>query len=122
MNTSNIDPVIEDIYGRFKTTGIKVDRNKIRDKLNHLVGYKVPLNESKQRPGRQVADRASEVKIFFIRQEIIPSVISFFYSNPGQSLPYVSCAHTKPINRFELTYMILDDHILILNPWFDRRR
>jgi replication factor A1 len=45
MNTSNIDPVIEDIYGRFKTAGIEVDRNKIRDKLNHLVGYKVPLNE-----------------------------------------------------------------------------
>jgi replication factor A1 len=45
MNTSNIDPVIEDIYGRFKTAGIEVDRNKIRDKLNLLVGYKVPLNE-----------------------------------------------------------------------------
>ncbi len=45
MNTSNIDPVIEDIHGRFKTAGIEVDRNKIKDKLNHLVGYKVPLNE-----------------------------------------------------------------------------
>lgn len=45
MNNPNIDPVIEDIYGRFKTAGIEVDRNKIRDKLNHLVGYKVPLNE-----------------------------------------------------------------------------
>ncbi len=45
MNTSNIDPVIEDIHGRFKTAGIEVDRNMIRDKLNHLAGYKVPLNE-----------------------------------------------------------------------------
>jgi hypothetical protein len=46
MNTSNIDPVIEDIYGRFKTAGTEVDRNKIRARLNHLVGYKVPLNEA----------------------------------------------------------------------------
>ncbi len=46
MNTSNIDPVIEDIYGRFKTAGIEVDRNKIRSNLDRLVGYKVPLNEA----------------------------------------------------------------------------
>lgn len=46
MNTSNIDPVIEDIYGRFKTAGTEVDRNKIRARLDHLVGYKVPLNEA----------------------------------------------------------------------------
>ena len=39
MNTSNIDPVIEDIYGRFKTAGIEVDRNKIRSNLDRLVGY-----------------------------------------------------------------------------------
>lgn len=46
MNTSNIDPVIEDIYSRFKTAGIEVDRNKIRSNLDRLVGYKVPLNEA----------------------------------------------------------------------------
>ncbi len=46
MNTSNIDPVIEDIYGRFKTAGIEVDRNKIRSNLDRLIGYKVPLNEA----------------------------------------------------------------------------
>ncbi len=46
MNTSNIDPVIEDIYGRFKTAGIEVDRNKIRSNLDRLIGFKVPLNEA----------------------------------------------------------------------------
>ncbi len=46
MNTLNIDPVIEDIYGRFKTAGIEVDRNKIRSNLDRLIGYKVPLNEA----------------------------------------------------------------------------
>jgi replication factor A1 len=46
MNTSNIDPVIEDIYGRFKTAGIEVDRNKIKINLDRLTGYKVPLNEA----------------------------------------------------------------------------
>ena len=46
MNTSNIDPVIEDIYGCFKTAGIEVDRNKIRSNLDRLIGYKVPLNEA----------------------------------------------------------------------------
>jgi hypothetical protein len=46
MNTSNIAPVIEDIYGRFKTAGIEVDRNKIRSNLDRLTGYKVPLNEA----------------------------------------------------------------------------
>lgn len=46
MNTSNIDPVIEDIYSRFKTAGIEVDRNKIRSNLDRLIGYKVPLIEA----------------------------------------------------------------------------
>lgn len=46
MMTSNIDPVIEDIYGRFKKAGIEVDRNKIRSNLDRLIGYKVPLNEA----------------------------------------------------------------------------
>jgi len=42
MNTSNIDPVIEDIYGRFKTAGIEVDRNKIRAILTVLSVIKFP--------------------------------------------------------------------------------
>lgn len=46
MNTSTIDPVIEDIYGRFKTAGIEIDRNKIKSNLDRLLGYKVPLNEA----------------------------------------------------------------------------
>jgi len=46
MNTSTIDPVIEDIYSRFKTAGIEIDRNKIRSNLDRLLGFKVPLNEA----------------------------------------------------------------------------
>ncbi|CAG0982392.1 MAG: replication factor A [Candidatus Methanoperedens sp.] len=46
MNTPNIDPIVEDIYGRFKTAGIEVERNKIRSNLDRLLGYKVPLNEA----------------------------------------------------------------------------
>ena len=46
MNTSNIDSIVKDIYGRFKTAGIEVDRNKIRSNLDRLIGYKVPLNEA----------------------------------------------------------------------------
>ncbi len=46
MNTSNIDSIVEDVYGHFKTAGIEVDRNKIRSNLDRLIGYKVPLNEA----------------------------------------------------------------------------
>jgi replication factor A1 len=46
MNTSNIDSIVEDIYGHFKTAGIEVDPNKIRSNLDRLIGYKVPLNEA----------------------------------------------------------------------------
>jgi replication factor A1 len=46
MNTSTIDPVIEDIYSRFKTAGIEVDRNKIKSNIDRLIGFKVPLNEA----------------------------------------------------------------------------
>ncbi len=41
-----IDDEIENIYSRFKSAGIEIDRNKVRDKLNYLLGYKVPLNEA----------------------------------------------------------------------------
>ncbi len=46
MNTISIDNEIENIYGRFKSAGIELDKNKVRDKLNYLLGYKVPLNEA----------------------------------------------------------------------------
>ncbi len=46
MNTTSIDDEIENIYSRFKSAGIELDRNKVRDKLNYLLGYKVPLNEA----------------------------------------------------------------------------
>lgn len=46
MNTTSIDDEIENIYSHFKSAGIELDRNKIRDKLNYLLSYKVPLNEA----------------------------------------------------------------------------
>jgi replication factor A1 len=46
MNTSNIDSIVEDVYGRFKTAGIEVDRNKIRSYVERLIGFKVPLTEA----------------------------------------------------------------------------
>jgi replication factor A1 len=46
MITKSIDTEIENIYSRFKSAGIELDKNKIRDKLNYLLGYKVPLNEA----------------------------------------------------------------------------
>jgi hypothetical protein len=46
MNATSIDTEIENIYSRFKSAGIELDKNKIRDKLNYLLGYKVPLNEA----------------------------------------------------------------------------
>jgi replication factor A1 len=46
MITTSIDTEIENIYSRFKSAGIELDKNKIREKLNYLLGYKVPLNEA----------------------------------------------------------------------------
>lgn len=41
-----IDNEIENIYSRFNSAGIELDKSKIRDKLNYLLGYNVPLNEA----------------------------------------------------------------------------
>jgi hypothetical protein len=46
MNTTSIDNKIENIYSRFKSAGIELDKSKVRDKVNYLLGYKVPLNEA----------------------------------------------------------------------------
>ncbi len=46
MNTTSIDNEIENIYSLFKSAGIELDKSKIRDKLNHLLGYRVLLNEA----------------------------------------------------------------------------
>lgn len=46
MNITWIDNEIENIYSRFKSAGIELDKSKIRDKLNFLLGYKIPLNEA----------------------------------------------------------------------------
>ncbi len=46
MNTLSIDNEIENIHSRFKSAGIELDKNKVRDKLNYLFDYKVPLNEA----------------------------------------------------------------------------
>lgn len=46
MNTTSIDDEIENIYSRFKSAGIELDKNKIRDKLNYLIQFKVPMNEA----------------------------------------------------------------------------
>ncbi len=46
MNTISIDNEIENICSLFKSAGIELDRSKVRDKLNHLLGYRVPLNEA----------------------------------------------------------------------------
>ncbi len=46
MNTTSLDNEIENIHNRFKSAGIELDRNKIRDKLNYLLQFKVPLNEA----------------------------------------------------------------------------
>ncbi len=75
MNTSNIDPVIEDIYSRFKTAGIEVDRNKIRSNLDRLIGYKVPLNE------------ASRTVMTILRKEYN---VPFDAFKPGSAVPIAS--------------------------------
>jgi len=46
MNATTLEPEIDKIYDRFKAAGIVVEKNLIRDRLNHLIGYKVPLNEA----------------------------------------------------------------------------
>ncbi len=46
MNTTNIDQEVENIYSRFKSAGVEIDKNRIRDGLNKLTGYHVPLNEA----------------------------------------------------------------------------
>jgi replication factor A1 len=44
MNAINDE--IENIHSRFKSAGIELDRNKIKEKLNCLLQFKVPLNEA----------------------------------------------------------------------------
>lgn len=46
MNATSIDNEIENIYSRFKSAGIELDKSKVRDKLNYLLGYKIPLNDA----------------------------------------------------------------------------
>jgi hypothetical protein len=46
MNTTSIDNEIENIYSRFKSAGIELDKRKVRHKLYYLLGYKIPLNEA----------------------------------------------------------------------------
>jgi replication factor A1 len=46
MNSTSVDDEIENIYSRFKSAGIELDKNQIKEKLNYLLGYKVPLNEA----------------------------------------------------------------------------
>ncbi len=84
MNASNIDPIIEDIHGRFKTAGIEVDRNKIRSNLDRLIGYKVPLNE------------ASRTVITILRKEYN---VPFDAFKPG-SAGLVSIASIKGDNKW----------------------
>jgi hypothetical protein len=84
MNTSNIDPVIEDIYGRFKTAGIEVDRNKIRSNLERLIGYKVPLKE------------ASRTVITILRKEFNVPFEAFKSGNSG----LVSISSVKEDNKW----------------------
>jgi replication factor A1 len=84
MNTSNIDSVIEDIHGRFKTAGIEVDQNKIRSNLERLIGYKVPLNE------------ASRTVMTLLRKEFN---VPFEAFKPGNSGP-VSISSVKEDNKW----------------------
>jgi replication factor A1 len=46
MNTISIDNEIQNIHSRFKSAGIELDKNKIQEKLNYLLDYRVPLNEA----------------------------------------------------------------------------
>jgi hypothetical protein len=46
MNITSIDNEIENIHSRFKSAGIELDKSKVRDKLNYLLGYNVPMNEA----------------------------------------------------------------------------
>ncbi len=46
MDTINIDHEVESIHNRFKSTGIDIDKNRIRDGLTKLTGFHVPLNEA----------------------------------------------------------------------------
>lgn len=46
MQTANIDVEVENIVGRFQSAGIAVDKNKVKESLNKLLGYRVPLNEA----------------------------------------------------------------------------
>jgi replication factor A1 len=46
MNATSIDDEIENIHSRFKSAGLELDRNRVSEKLNQLLQFKVPLNEA----------------------------------------------------------------------------
>ena len=46
MNSTSLDNEIENIYSRFKSAGIELNKRKVRRKLNYLLRYKIPLNEA----------------------------------------------------------------------------
>lgn len=46
MNAINLEPEIDKIYDRFKTAGVDIEKNIIKEKLESLIKYRVPLNEA----------------------------------------------------------------------------